>query len=243
MSKNSVRKIALDMYIEQMKWSVWFIGILMAVYIGLNIAGKIYNFDFIQDLLVFSAGSSLIYMFVIGIIAGATFLPKLIKLGVTRTHCFYGTVVSAILKSITLPLIFILFAAVEYLLSGLLDFKVADTIFINFPESFILYSLNIFVGYILGWLINVGYYKFHWIIGLFFIAFAIGLNTIYALIWENNIISLFSVNIDPFDTNLEAAVQSTGLPFLMSLLGSLTIILVILIIIRTLTKKISIKIK
>lgn len=243
MSKNSVKKVALNMYIEQMKWSVSFISILMAVYIGLNIAGKFYNFDIIQDLLVFSAGSSMIYMFVIGIIAGATFRPHLIKLGVTRTHCFYGTVVAAILKSISIPLIFSLIAVVEYLLSGLFNFKVAETIFINFPESFLLYSLNIFVAYLLGWLINIGYYKFHWIIGLFFTALAVGLNTIYGFIWESNIITLFSVNIDPFDTNLEAAVQSTGLPFIMSILGSLTIILVILIIIRTLTKKISIKIK
>ncbi|MDD2497877.1 MAG: hypothetical protein PHY90_07095 [Desulfitobacteriaceae bacterium] len=243
MKKNSIKKVALDMYIEQMKWSVWFIGIIIAVYIGLNIAGQIYDFDFIDNLLGFSEGSSIIYMFVIGIIAGATFLPHLLKLGVTRTHCFYGTVVAAILISISLPLIFSLFSGLEYLLLRLFDFKIAEPVSSNFTASFFLFSLNIFMGYLLGWLINVGFYKFNWVIGLFFIALANGLITIHSIIWKNIIVSLFSIDIDAFETKLEAGVQLTGLSFLIPALESLALILIILIIIRTTTKRIPIKIK
>jgi hypothetical protein len=234
MKKNSVKKVALDMYIEQMKWSVWFIGIIMAVYIGFNIAANFFDLDFIDNLLGFSEGSSIIYMFVIGIIAGLAFLPQFIKLGVTRRHVFYGTVISAILVSISLPLIFSLFTGVEYLLSRLLNFKVAEPIFRNFTATFFLYSLNIFVGYLLGWLIQVGFYKFNWIIGLFFIVLVNGLIAVYGLLWKDNMVSFFSP---------DSGTLATGLPFLTSVLASAALIFTILITIRTLTRKISIKIK
>lgn len=99
-----------------------------------------------------------------------------------------------------------------------------------------------FVSYLAGWLINVGYYKFNWISGFIFIALSVGLNAIYALIWESSIITLYSVKIDLFDNNLEAAVP-TGSSFLLSALGTLGIVLVTLLIIRILTKKVSVKIK
>ncbi len=44
-----MQKVALDMYMEQMKWSMWFIGIIMAVYIGLglSIVGGFYGIVYI----------------------------------------------------------------------------------------------------------------------------------------------------------------------------------------------------
>ncbi len=242
MKRNSIKKIALDMYVEQMKWSVWFISILMVIYIGLNIASSLYNFNFIENLLAFSTGSTMIYMFVIGIIAGSTFLPQLLKLGVSRTYWFYGTVVSAMLISITLPLIFSMFAGIEYLLSLLFNFKIDNSLLNNYSASLLLYSFNAFVSYLFGWLINVGYYKFNWIIGFVFIALSVALNTVYALIWKLSIVTLYSVNINPFDANLEEAVY-TNSSFFTSTLKTLGIVLLTLFIIRMLTKKISIKIK
>jgi hypothetical protein len=234
MKKNSVKKVALDMYIEQMKWSVWFIGIIMAVYIGFNIAANFFDLDFIDNLLGFSEGSSIIYMFVIGIIAGLAFLPQFIKLGVTRRHVFYGTVISAILVSVSLPLIFSLFTGVEYLLSRLFGFTIEGPLFRNFIASFFLYSLNNLMGYLAGWLINVGFYKFNWKAGLLFIALAGGVIALYTLIWKDSIISLYSTDLGTL---------GTGLPLLLSLLKTLALILFVLITIRTLTKRISIKIK
>lgn len=243
MKNNSVKKIALNMYIEQMKWSVWFISILMIIYIALEFIGRRYNFEAINNILLFSAGSSMIYMFVIGIIAGATFLPQLAKLGVTRKHCFYGTVISAICLSVTLPLIFSLFSGLEYLLSSLLNLNVDSSAFTNFPVLFILYIFNTLVGYFLGWLINVGFYGFHWIVGLIFIVLAIVINSVYAFIWKNNIVALYSVNINLVEKNITTYSPIIDSSFLLSSLGTLGIILVILIIIRLLTKNISIKIK
>ena len=242
MKKNSIKKVAYEMYTEQMKWSVWFIGIIMILYIALNFIGMHYNFEAINNILLFSAGSSMIYMFVIGIIAGSTFLPQLVKLGVTRKHCFYGTVISAICLSVTLPLIFSLFSGIEYLLSDLLNFRVDSSAFANFPVLFILFTFNALVGYLLGWLINVGFYKFHWIVGLIFITLAIILNAVYALIWKNNIFAMYSVNINFVEKNISTYSPTIDSSFLLSSVGTFGIVLVILFIIRSLTKNISIKI-
>lgn len=104
------------------------------------------------------------------------------------------------------------------------------------------YTRNVeFVVYLLGWLINVGYAKFNWMIGLFFIALSNGLLAIFTWIWKNNSISLFSFDFDKIE-NIEPAMQASGFP-LLELLESLALILVILMIIRILTKNISVKIK
>jgi hypothetical protein len=232
MKTNSITKVAKDMYIEQMKWTVWFIGIIMAVYIALTIVSNYYNYTFINNLLMFTAGSTMIYMFVIGIIAGASFLPLFIKLGVTRKICVYGMVVAALCLSITLPILFILFALIESLFIGMFEF--------NFT-FLIIYVFNIFVAYLLGWLINIGFNKFNWIIGLVFIGFSVFLNFLYALIWKNNFFSLNEVDI--LDNNLEAVVQFSGSSFMISSVEALCLTFIIILIIRLLTKNMPIKIK
>lgn len=232
MKSNSVTKVAKDMYIEQMKWTVWFIGIIMTVYIALTIASNYYNYTLINDLLMFTAGSTMIYMFVIGIIAGASFLPLFIKLGVTRKICVYGMALAALGLSITLPIIFILFALIESLIVGMFEFNLT---------FLIIYVFNIFVAYLLGWLINIGFNRFNWIIGLFFIAFSIFLNFLYALIWKNNFVNLYEVDI--LDASFEAAVQFSSSAFMISSVETLCLIFIIILSIRLLTKNIPIKIK
>lgn len=236
MKRISITKVAKDLYIEQIKWSVGFICIIMAVYIGLNILSTYVGFSFQSNIIMFTGASSTIYMFVIGIIAGATFLPQFIKLGVSRKICIYGIALAALFVSLTLPIIFSLFSFVESLFTG--DFR------LNLAY-FILYVFNIYVGYLLGWLINIGYYRFHWIIGLVFIAFAVILNYIYSMIWGSNNFSLYEFDIISFDASevLEAAGQFSSSSFLTSSLVTLIIITFILLIIRLLTKNMPIKIK
>ncbi|WP_313344504.1 hypothetical protein [Sedimentibacter sp.] len=233
MKTNNVMKLAKDIYIEQMKWSAWFIGIIIAVYTGLGIAGSYYNFSFINNLFMFSAGSSMIYMFVIGIIAGASFLPQFVKLGVTRKTCVYGMAVAALYLSVTLPLIFSLLALIESLVTGMFEFNFA---------SFVLYVFDIFIVYLLGWMINIGFYKFNWIIGLFFIVLAIFIDFIYALIWSGNITPLYELS-DLFTKVFEPNILYSDLSFLISSIQALLLIVITLIIIRLLTRNMPIKIK
>ena len=235
MKANNVMKVARDIYIEQMKWSAWFIGIMIAVYIGLNIARSYFNFDSgsVNNLFMFSAGSSMIYMFVIGIIAGASFLPQLFKLGITRKTCFYAMMVAAFYLSVSLPLIFILLSLVESLFTGLLQFNVA---------FFVLYVFSILVMYILGWMINVGFYKFNWMAGLVFVAFAIFIDYIYVLIWSKSIVALYDLDMLLSET-FEIVVGYSNSSFLTSSLQTLLLTAVILTIIRLLTRNMPIKIK
>ncbi|WP_312699329.1 hypothetical protein [Sedimentibacter sp.] len=235
MKANNVMKVARDIYIEQMKWSSWFIGIMIAVYIGLNIARSYFNFDSgsVNNLFMFSAGSSMIYMFVIGIIAGASFLPQLFKLGITRKTCFYAMMVAAFYLSVSLPLIFILLSLVESLFTGLLQFNVA---------FFVLYVFSILVMYILGWMINVGFYKFNWMAGLVFVAFAIFMDYIYVLIWSKSIVALYDLDMLLSET-FEMVVGYSNSSFLTSSLQTLLLTAIILTIIRLLTRNMPIKIK
>lgn len=233
MKANSVMKVARDIYIEQMKWSLWFIGIMMAVYIVLSIAHSYIDFSSANNLFLFSAGSSMIYMFVIGIIAGATFLPQLIKLGITRKTCVYSMAVAALYLSVSLPLIFSLLALIEALFSGLFQFSIA---------SFALYVFSIFVMYLLGWIINIGFYKFNWMIGLVFIAFAIFIDYIYALIWSGSIVALYDFDM-LFTETFETVVRYSNSSFLISSVQTLLLIAIMLIIIRLLTKNMPVKIK
>lgn len=233
MKANSVMKVSRDIYIEQLKWSVWFIGIMIAVYIVLGTAHSYFNFGSVSNMFMFSAGSSMIYMFVIGIIAGASFLPQLIKLGITRKMCFYSMTIAAFYLSVTLPLIFCLLAFIESLISGLFQFSI---------EPFVLYVLSIFVMYLLGWMINIGFYKFNWMIGLVFIAFAIFMDYIYVLIWSKGIVAFYDLDMLLSET-FEIAVGYSNSSFLISSLQTLLLTAVILTIIRLLTKNMPIKIK
>lgn len=233
MKANSIMKVARDIYVEQMKWSAWFIGIMIAVYSVLSIFHSYIDFNSANNLFLFSAGSSMIYMFVIGIIAGAAFLPQLIKLGITRKTCVYSMAVAALYLSVSLPLIFSLLALIEALFSGLFQFDIA---------AFVLYVLSIFVMYLLGWMINIGFYKFNWMTGLVFVAFAIFINYIYALIWRGSIFALY--DFDMLSTEaFENIAGYSNLSFLMSSVQTLLLTGIILIIIRLLTKNIPIKIK
>lgn len=233
MKANSVMKISRDIYIEQLKWSVWFIGIMMAVYIVLGAAHSYFNFGSVSNVFMFSAGSSMIYMFVIGIIAGASFLPQLIKLGVTRKTCFYSMSIAAFYLSVTLPLIFCLLAFIEGIFSGLYQFNVA---------SFVLYVLSLFMMYVLGWIINIGFYRFNWMAGLVFVAFAIFMDYIYVLIWSKSIVALYDFDMLLSET-FEIVTGYSNSSFLISSLQTLLLTSIILTIIRLLTRNIPIKIK
>lgn len=242
MEKNSIiSKISKYMFIEQLTWSAWFIGIITIVYIGLNTVSAFIELELMitGNLIQFTAGASVIYMFVTGIMSGATFLPFLLKRGITRTHYFIGTVISSLGLSVTLPLIFIGFSIIEYFIYQFFNI----TLYSESPNIiywFIIvftYSINIFVSYIIGWLINLGYYRFNWIIGLGFIALSLILFSIHTAVWENSINGIFSNNINFLNSNNTLVIQGNIIPTIVSL----GIIAITLVIIRLITKNVPIK--
>src|SRR5690625_8049725 len=91
------------MFLEQMKWSLWFIVFVVVSYIVV-IAISINNCSNSSDFFGFSYGSTKVYMFVIGIISASAFLTFYVKHRVTRKVYFIGFMLMRIFISITLIL-------------------------------------------------------------------------------------------------------------------------------------------
>lgn len=240
MDKHSIiSKVSKAMFIEQLKWSAWFIVIITIVYIGISSVSAFIELNIIGDLIQFTVGSSVIYMFVTGIMSGATFLPFFLKRGITRRHYFIGTVISSFGLSITLPLIFIGFSIIENFIYQLFNISlVSDSINnINWFITAFTYSINIFFSYIIGWLINLGYYRFNWVIELGLIALSLVLLSIHTAVWENSINGIFSNFISFLDLNTTFGIIDNIVPTIISA----GIIAIILLIIRLITKNVPIK--
>lgn len=253
-------KVSFDLYSAQMKWSIWYISILLFVHITIIII-SVNLTDTFGDFLAFSYGSSKIYMLVIGILSAYAFLTFYINHGITRKDYFKGTAISALAISISLAIIAAVLNVIEYVILRLINIEhilepsmenshiqnadqsisidltglvVSGSSFINSSNwlvSLIVYSMTIFIAYLIGWLIGVGYYRFGWIIGFGFIALAIIMSTLLDLLWGNELAEPLS-NWLAFDLNI---------PLVVSILGTLVLIGMTLWFIRFLTRDVPIK--
>lgn len=177
-------RIGLDMFVTQVIWTFFALGIFILI----NIIQKIFNMNVDS---IYNSGfiASNIYMLIIGIIV-ITFLNYHVELGITRKNYFYGTALASIGLSLVIPVILYVVSLVESFiinrftsftietgtLDGVLTEVVTDvdgniiaeivlslilTPFTN-PEtnlllSFAVFSLNIFIFYIVGWLIGAAF--------------------------------------------------------------------------------------
>ncbi len=169
-------KVAIDMYTEQMKWTLWFMVFILAAQIAhiilvispLNIESTLRNF------LPFLYGSAKIYMLIIGIFSYG-FLTFYVTQGVTRRDYFIGSSLAAIGLSITIIIIGVILTGLQFMiLDRIIDYPMTGPLFDNhgFLQP-VYYNMNIFIFYLIGYLIGIGYYRFGWIIGFAFVAFAI----------------------------------------------------------------------
>lgn len=255
-------RVSFDLYSAQMKWSIWYISILLLVHITMVIIAVNLTGTF-GDFLAFSYGTSKVYMLVIGILSAYAFLTFYVNHGITRIDYFKGTVISALAISISLTFIAAVLNVIEYVIFQVINIEhvldstmgnshiqnadqsisidltgmmVSGSSFIdsnNWLVSLIVYSMTIFIAYLIGWLIGVGYYRFGWIIGFGFIALAIIMSTLLDLLWgqENGLVKSLS-NWLAFDLNV---------PLVVSILGTLVLIGLTLWFIRLLTRDVPIK--
>ncbi len=251
----SFTKPALDLLWVQLTWTFWFLGIYFLVNLGKIIFG-----DHVDSF--YSAGyiASNIYMLVIGIIA-INFMPYYVENGITRKNYFLGTAMASVGLSILLPIIIFLIHVVEKILvnnftSKVLNERSLDDIVINIdgniigeiiqtiiltpfinPEtnlllSLALFSLHIFIFYLLGWLIGAAFYRLGVIAGIIFIAIGLALISV-----KDSMIRL-AMDLPLFESFsfLEIVPQTLALPIVF------IVIAVTIILIRLLTKRAAIKI-
>jgi hypothetical protein len=189
-------RVGRELFQVQLVWSFWYIGILLFIDIvrftvfGMEI-DTFYNQSYV---------ATNIYMFVIGIIA-INFLSYYVGNGITRKNYFLGNLVAALCLSIAIPILSYLLSMLEKLilpnvrepqLSSVPEVDsnlIGDIIqsFLITPHidlgssvflSLLFFAVNIFVFYLIGWLIGVAFYRLGVLLGLLSIVVAITINIV-----------------------------------------------------------------
>lgn len=191
---------AVELFWVQLSWTLWAAGIMLAV----NIVQMIFRSD-AQSYYSMGYVSGNIYMLVIGIIV-VNFMSHYVGYGVTRRHYFVGGLVASLGLSLVIPkLVYIInfvqkfvignFTSVvlndnkleeiaieinDDLISALIEANILKP-FIQPDENLIfslaIFSLNLFVFYIIGWMIGIAFYRLGVIGGLFSIVLSLALIT------------------------------------------------------------------
>lgn len=203
--------------------------------------------------------SSNIFMLVIGIIAILGFLPYYVSNGVTRKDYFKGAAIAAVGLSISIPIVASVIYALQKFIMKMTNLSIVQestlanqivdtddgfvgefiqsiimTPFVELESNWLLaiivFALNIFTYYLVGWLIGSGFYRFGVLIGLLCIALA------FIIIYTQDL--LLSIALD-----LPVSGMFTSLDFSLypAIAGTLVIAGITLSIIRQLTKRVAIK--
>ncbi|WP_422122509.1 hypothetical protein DHX103_11955 [Planococcus sp. X10-3] len=227
-------KVAFDIFYEQFKWSIWFLGILAAVHV-IVLFFNTNNQNLIVGFFEFSRYSTAIFMLVCGIMAVYVFVTSHVQQGVTRKDVYLGIASSALGLALFLTLIALVLNGIEFLLTEYTALPFNFTSFGSSSEWLLetaIYVLNIFTCYLVGWLIGVGYYRFGWIIGFLFIAAAIIALSLNGYFWGENDINTAIPWIPNIPADPAPAIAITG---------SLVLIATLLAVMRLLTKRMAIK--
>ncbi|AQU78512.1 MULTISPECIES: hypothetical protein [Planococcus] len=227
-------KVAVDLFYEQVKWSIWFFFFVTAAHvIGLVIASK--NNASIQGFFAFSTYSVAIFMLVCGIIAAYSFLGYYVQQGITRKDLYAGTVISTFFLALAVTLIPLALNGIEHLISTFVTLPIDANTYMIFDlatgwfSASGMFFLDIFTFYLIGWLIGIGYYRFGWLIGFGFIAIAMGALSLNSFFWTGS-------SMIPWIPFISIEVSIT-----LATVGSLMLITLLLVAIRLLTKRIPIK--
>lgn len=161
MNNNKVKNGIMDLSMFTVFAAYWYIPIFSAIYIALFLifgAGELDNISY------FSMGinSNRIFMLVMGIIIGGSFIKWAIGLGMTRKQFYKANIYSGAIMAVVLTIAMIIIS----LFIGLLPF--AGTENINPPlemhpvMNIIALTLMVYLGYLAGTLIGVGFYRNGW---------------------------------------------------------------------------------
>ncbi len=176
------------------------------------------------------------FMLVIGIIFSFGFLSFYVRHGFTRKDFFKGAALAALLLSIAFPLVI---GPVSLLLSAINLTDIGNSPVLQvFEHNWFLalasFGIQIFVYYLMGWMIGSGFYRYDWIRGLGIIAVAIVLVSFMDALWQFELASLWDRWLPAF---------SLDVPLYASLAGSVVIMALGLVLIRLLTRKVTIKLR
>ncbi|MBM7578077.1 hypothetical protein [Jeotgalibacillus terrae] len=236
-NKRKDLKIAFDMTFMQFGWSTWMIGIVLLLFISLQIFTdfKIVLNDeeaAFQGFIHFIENPYKIFMLVVGILSVPKFLSWFVKTGITRKDYFTGAAIAALTLSAIFMIIAVIIGGIEQL--------IAPVNFVTYLGEgaswfliFLVYTLNIFVYYLAGWLIGAGNYRYSGWGLLLYIPGALALIFMMDLLWTNQL-----------DTPLHSMLSldaSENLSLFISFGVSIVLIGISLWVIRVTTKRVRVK--
>ncbi len=259
-SKSNALKVAVDLFLEQMGWTLWFLGILLIIHV-VRIFNSIYAGKDLEHFFLSSYYAADIYMLVIGIIIGYGFYPFFVKHGVTRKDVFRGGVLAAGLLSAAIVLTAAVITAAEYSVVNIANLPLHLNSTLEFTEgvdddvignlvllivlgplvdfsshgllSLFVYMTNIFTSYVIGWFISAVFYRYGWTMGLGSIVLATLFFLIRGLVWGGDVARELAADWVP-----PAILE---LPLYGSVAGTIVLIGGILWLIRLLTQRVTIK--
>lgn len=252
---NHFPKVAFDMFIMQLVWTMGFLGIMLIIHIVKIVMMTFFGGDAVDTFYNSVYIPANIFMLVIGIIC-IYFLPHYVENGVTRKDYFKGALLASIGLSIALPVLAFIVSSISNLIikinyreaeinsvvqemdSGIIG-NIVQTIILsphvdsgsNWIIAIAVFSLNIFMYYLLGWLISASFYRSDFIIGIFSI-----IGSIILLMLGDTMIRI-TLGMPIF----VRFVALTQLPSSITLFVLLLVILLAVWIIRQLTKRVTIK--
>lgn len=231
LANNQSVKVGTDLVFIKLIWSAWFLSLLFVLYVGM----RIFGFDIDEGYMTFSYRPSKVFMFVVGVMSVSTFLTFYVKQGVTRKAYFIGAAVSSCIISF-----------VHMIVAGIVTF--GEQLFVPSAETatflgedasllltVMIFTLNVIIYYMAGWLIGAGFYKFGGVMGFIYILLAAVFIIISDILWQLELEELLQPLVDI------SFIMNT--PLYASIIGTLLLIGIMMGMVRALTKKVRIKIK
>ncbi|MEK4384613.1 hypothetical protein MKZ25_02300 [Solibacillus sp. FSL W7-1464] len=192
-------------------WTLWFMGIVLAIYIGSLIFSNFSGNSFEMSVPTFMdegsetsiaallGNSARIFFLVCGILSMGPFLQYFVSMGITRKAYFKGNVIG----------IFLLAASFTMLTAIL--YEIEDFIFGNFTNGFeqmtlyfVKLALDIVVFYLVGWFIAAGFHRMNLYRGVSFILISLFVIFIHSGLWGEELpLAIFSmISIENYSTFL-----------------------------------------
>ncbi|WP_163582905.1 hypothetical protein [Gracilibacillus saliphilus] len=231
---NTIFKVTKDLFLIQMKWTVWYMLVVLAIFLIIPLFREEIDLNFLSTMY----SSTKIYMLVIGIISSLAFFAHYVQNGITRKDYFSGSAIAAAGLAVSIMFIASIINGMLYIFNPLENY-LPDNVNIGFLDMtstwfipVLVFSLNIFGFYLAGWLIIAGYQRYGGWGCVAFILVSLLSVSLMDLLWEGDI-SYPLINL--------LSTPTPNLPIAVSLICTIILVATVLLLIRHLTKRVAIQ--
>lgn len=161
MNNDKVRKGTIDLTVISVFGAFWYIPIFTVIYITLFL---IFGAEELDNMSYFAMGanSNRIFMLVMGIIIGSSFIKWAIGLGITRKQLYKAKIYSGAVMAVALSITMIIIS----LFTGLLPFTgtehINQPLEMNAAMNLLAITLMVYLAFLAGSLIGTGFYRNGW---------------------------------------------------------------------------------